>query len=96
MIISIASGKGGTGKTTIGVNSTLSFPKGIDQLIDDDAEEPGSHLFLSPSIHQVTSMGIPVPRIDESRCFYYGKCKRCPRCHYLAREKSLDRVKAKR
>jgi MinD superfamily P-loop ATPase len=84
MIISIASGKGGTGKTTIAVNLALSLPKGTVQLIDCDVEEPNSHLFLSPSIHQVTSMGIPVPRIDESKCTYCGKCAQVCEYHAIA------------
>jgi len=84
MIISIASGKGGTGKTTIAVNLALSLPKGTVQLIDCDVEEPNSHLFLSPSIHQVTSMGIPVPRIDESRCTYCGICAKVCEYHAIA------------
>jgi MinD superfamily P-loop ATPase len=84
MIISIASGKGGTGKTTIAVNLALSLPKGTVQLIDCDVEEPNSHLFLSPSIHQVTSMGIPVPRIDESKCTYCGKCAKACEYHAIA------------
>ena len=84
MIISIASGKGGTGKTTIAVNLALSLPKGDVQLIDCDVEEPNSHLFLNPSIHQVTSMGIPVPRIDDSRCTYCGKCAKVCEYHAIA------------
>jgi len=84
MIISIASGKGGTGKTTVAVNLALSQPKGTVQLIDCDVEEPNSHLFLSPTIHQVTSMGIPVPRIDESKCTYCGKCAQVCEYHALA------------
>ncbi len=84
MIISIASGKGGTGKTTIAVNLALSLPKGTVQLIDCDVEEPNSHLFLSPSIHQVTSVGIPVPRIDESKCTYCGKCAKVCEYHAIA------------
>jgi len=84
MIISIASGKGGTGKTTIAVNLALSLPKGTAQLIDCDVEEPNSHIFLSPSIHQVTSMGIPVPRIDESKCTYCGKCAKVCEYHAIA------------
>jgi MinD superfamily P-loop ATPase len=84
MIISIASGKGGTGKTTIAVNSALSFPKGTVQLIDCDVEEPNSHLFLSPTIHQVTPVGIPVPRIDESKCTYCGKCAEVCEYHAMA------------
>jgi MinD superfamily P-loop ATPase len=84
MIISIASGKGGTGKTTVAVNLALSLPKGNVQLIDCDVEEPNSHLFLSPTIHQVTSVGIPVPRIDESKCTYCGKCAKVCEYHAIA------------
>jgi MinD superfamily P-loop ATPase len=84
MIISVASGKGGTGKTTIAVNLALSLPKGTVQLIDCDVEEPNSHLFLSPSIHRVTSMGIPVPRINESKCTYCGKCAKVCEYHAIA------------
>jgi MinD superfamily P-loop ATPase len=84
MIISIASGKGGTGKTTIAVNLALSLPKGTVQLIDCDVEEPNAHLFLSPSIRQVASVGIPVPRIDESKCTYCGKCAQVCEYHAIA------------
>jgi MinD superfamily P-loop ATPase len=84
MIISIASGKGGTGKTTVAVNLALSLPKENVQLIDCDVEEPNSHLFLSPTIHQVTSVGIPVPRIDESKCTYCGKCAKVCEYHAIA------------
>ncbi len=84
MIISIASGKGGTGKTTIAVNLALSLPKETVQLIDCDVEEPNSHIFLSPSIHQVTSVGISVPRIDESKCTYCGKCAQVCEYHAIA------------
>ncbi len=84
MIISIASGKGGTGKTTIAVNLALSLPEGTVQLVDCDVEEPNSHLFLSPSIHQVTSVGISVPRIDEMKCTYCEKCAQVCEYHAIA------------
>jgi MinD superfamily P-loop ATPase len=84
MIISIASGKGGTGKTTIAVNLALSLPKGTAQLIDCDVEEPNSHLFLNPTLNLVTSVGIPVPRIDESKCTYCGKCAQVCEYHAIA------------
>ncbi len=84
MIISIASGKGGTGKTTLAVNLALSLPKTTVQLIDCDVEEPNSHIFLSPSIHQVSSIGMRVPRIDESKCTYCGKCAQVCEYHAIA------------
>ena len=84
MIISIASGKGGTGKTTVAVNLALSLLKESVQLIDCDVEEPNTHIFLSPSIHQVTPVGIPVPRIDESKCTYCGKCAQVCEYHAIA------------
>jgi MinD superfamily P-loop ATPase len=84
MIISIASGKGGTGKTTVAVNLALSLSKGAVQLIDCDVEEPNSHIFLSPSIHQVTPVGISVPRIDESKCTFCGKCAQVCEYHAIA------------
>jgi MinD superfamily P-loop ATPase len=84
LIISIASGKGGTGKTTVAVNLALSLPAGSVQVIDCDVEEPNSHLFLTPSIHRVTSVGIPVPRINESKCTYCGKCAQVCEYHAMA------------
>jgi len=47
MIISIASGKGGTGKTTVATNLALSIGEGV-QLLDCDVEEPNAHLFVRP------------------------------------------------
>ena len=57
MIISIASGKGGTGKTTVAVNLALSLLNKEVQYMDCDVEEPNAHLFLKPSIQRVTSVG---------------------------------------
>ncbi|MDI6889167.1 MAG: ATP-binding protein [Methanocellales archaeon] len=72
MIISIASGKGGTGKTTIATNMALSL-KNV-QLLDCDVEEPNAHIFLKPEIKQQISVYTSVPKIDETRCDYCGKC----------------------
>jgi MinD superfamily P-loop ATPase len=83
-IVSIASGKGGTGKTTVAVNLALSLPRESVQLIDCDVEEPNDHLFLNPAIRQVTSVGIPVPRINESKCTFCGACSRICEYHALA------------
>ncbi|MFA5156681.1 MAG: ATP-binding protein [Candidatus Omnitrophota bacterium] len=72
MIISVASGKGGTGKTTVAVNLALSIDN--VQFLDCDVEEPNAHIFLKPAIKEQTKAYIPVPGIDESKCIYCGKC----------------------
>ena len=75
MIISVASGKGGTGKTTIAVNLALALAKEKNvQFLDCDVEEPNAHLFLKPVITSSESVEIPVPKIDHEKCNYCGKC----------------------
>ena len=77
MIISVASGKGGTGKTTIAVNLALALAKDKEknvQFLDCDVEEPNAHLFLEPVITNSESVEIPVPKIDDKKCNYCGKC----------------------
>jgi MinD superfamily P-loop ATPase len=66
MIISIASGKGGTGKTTVAVNFAVSIASKV-QLIDCDVEEPNAHLFVKPVIENKKTVTIPVPEIDEKK-----------------------------
>jgi len=75
MIISIASGKGGTGKTLVATSLALSM-KDADrvQLLDCDVEEPNDHVFLKPAITGSEAVSIAVPKVDEDRCTYCGKC----------------------
>ncbi|OGX07579.1 MAG: (4Fe-4S)-binding protein [Omnitrophica WOR_2 bacterium GWA2_37_7] len=80
MIISVASGKGGTGKTTIAVNLALSLSN--VQLIDCDVEEPNAALFLNLVISEKKNAFIPVPVIDKEKCTYCGKCREV--CEYNA------------
>lgn len=80
MILSVASGKGGTGKTTVAVNLALSLNN--VQLIDCDVEEPNAHLFLNPDIKHREIATLPIPRIDETLCDYCGKCREV--CAYNA------------
>ena len=73
MIISVASGKGGTGKTTIATNLAVSLGKGI-KFLDCDVEEPNAHLFLRPNIDYSEIVTVPVPEIDLEKCDFCGKC----------------------
>ena len=82
MIVSVASGKGGTGKTTMALNLALSLPD--VQLIDCDVEEPNLHLFLSPRVHRTHPVALPVPGVDETKCTCCGKCAEICRFNALA------------
>jgi len=73
MIISVASGKGGTGKTTIAVNLALSLEEKVE-FLDCDVEEPNAHIFLKPEITYARSLSVLVPKVDEERCTHCGKC----------------------
>ena len=70
MKIAIASGKGGTGKTTIATNMAVAMAEAGTQTVyvDCDVEEPNGHIFLKPKIIRTTSIGIPCPVVDESKC----------------------------
>ena len=73
MIISIASGKGGTGKTTVATNLALSHDSNV-QLLDCDVEEPNAHLFIRPEWKGKQTITTPVPQVDEEKCNLCGKC----------------------
>lgn len=83
MRIAVASGKGGTGKTTVSTNlaRVMSRSRRV-QYVDCDVEEPNGHLFLHPVIKQVTNVEVPVPGIDAEKCIDCGECSRV--CRYKA------------
>ncbi len=80
MIISVASGKGGTGKTTVAVNLALSLEN--VQLIDCDVEGPNCHIFLKPVFKDKNMVFIPIPQVDEQKCDGCGRCQEV--CAYNA------------
>jgi len=72
MIISIASGKGGTGKTTVSTNLALSIGKA--QFIDCDVEEPNANIFIKAEIKDIDDVSVNIPVIDKKKCDYCGRC----------------------
>jgi MinD superfamily P-loop ATPase len=86
MIISIASGKGGTGKTTVATNLAVSIGSDV-QLLDCDVEEPNAHLFIDPVIEQSKKVYTPVPKIDEEKCNF------CKKCAEICRFKAIAVIK---
>jgi len=81
VIVAIASGKGGTGKTTLAVNLALSL-SGDVQLLDCDVEAPNAHLFLKADTEGHEVVGIPVPEVDADLCNQCGECSQL--CQYNA------------
>lgn len=73
MKIAVASGKGGTGKTTVSLALAASLA-GPVTLLDCDVEEPNCHLFLKPRSVDETPVLLRVPLLDEEKCTACGKC----------------------
>lgn len=83
MVVSVASGKGGTGKTTLCANLAwlVSQEQGV-LLLDCDVEEPDAHFYVRPDWEDEREVFVEVPRVDEECCDYCGAC--ADFCHYNA------------
>ncbi len=93
MRIAVASGKGGTGKTTIATSLALSLagqwepgsaPPIGPLFLDCDVEAPNAHLFLQPEIGQQREAGLLIPTVDESRCSHCSRCVEVCQYHAIA------------
>jgi MinD superfamily P-loop ATPase len=88
MIVTIASGKGGTGKTTVAVSIALSLASDVDSpkvlFLDCDVEEPNAALFLKPEIIAREEVNVLTPHVDASRCVHHGRCTEVCQFHAIA------------
>lgn len=96
MIITVASGKGGTGKTTVAINLALAMapdhgatkdspsPSSHPVFLDCDVEEPNAALFLKPIITQQDEVGILIPEVDFDKCTACGRCAEVCAYHAIA------------
>jgi MinD superfamily P-loop ATPase len=82
--ITVASGKGGTGKTTIATSLALSLALETGDgskplLLDCDVEAPNAHLFLDPKFEHDQEVNLLIPQVDEAKCAHSGRCAEvCP------------------
>lgn len=91
MKIAIASGKGGTGKTTVAVSLLLSVmapdhaarPSKV-VFLDCDVEEPNAHLFLQPDLTEEKEVGLLIPEVNAERCIACGTCADVCAYHAIA------------
>jgi MinD superfamily P-loop ATPase len=74
--LAIASGKGGTGKTTVATNlAFVAAAQGRDvAYLDCDVEEPNGAIFLRPVLRDDRPVYVPVPKVDEKACIHCGQC----------------------
>jgi MinD superfamily P-loop ATPase len=76
MIIAVASGKGGTGKTTIATSMAKMISKSGQRVayLDCDVEAPNAHLFLSPALDRRRDVNVLIPRVNLEKCTGCGRC----------------------
>ncbi|MDI3311204.1 ATP-binding protein [Thermoanaerobacter sp. RKWS2] len=86
--ISVLSGKGGTGKTTVSVNLAKTFNNSL--YVDCDVEEPNGYLFLNPQIEDEKTVKVVIPEINYDKCTLCGECVKA--CRFGALTKLIKKI----
>ena len=89
MVIAVASGKGGTGKTTIATNLAASLGRKV-RYLDCDVEEPNASIFLKPENMESETVTLPIPEVDMDKCNLCGICDQI--CQFSAITRMGDYV----
>ena len=86
MRIVVASGKGGTGKTTVATSLALvaAAEQESVRFMDCDVEAPNARLFLDPALDSRKNVGILIPEVNETTCTFCGKCAEVCQFHAIA------------
>jgi MinD superfamily P-loop ATPase len=84
LIVTVASGKGGTGKTTVAASLALSLAELDPLFLDCDVEEPNAALFLQPVIQEQREVGQMIPAVDLEACTTCGRCAEVCQYHAIA------------
>jgi MinD superfamily P-loop ATPase len=94
MKIAVASGKGGTGKSTVSTNLAYLLSKTYKDvcLLDCDVEEPNCHIFLKPVFNFSKPVYVPVPEINAEKCVQCGKCAEVCQYNALAFIKGMSSI----
>lgn len=75
MIVTIASGKGGTGKTTVSVSLAYALGENIT-LVDADTEEPNDAILLRPEVYRSREVKVMIPEIAQHKCTFCEECSK--------------------
>jgi MinD superfamily P-loop ATPase len=79
MIITVASGKGGTGKTTVACSLALALSDLAPVVLDCDVEAPNAHIALRPQLPHREVVNISIPEVQTEMCNACGRCAEvCP------------------
>ncbi|MEW6359567.1 MAG: ATP-binding protein [Planctomycetota bacterium] len=92
MILAIASGKGGTGKTTIATNLAVALASEGETVTyaDCDVEAPNGHIFMKPNIRETVRVAMRAPVIDAEKCTHCGECEKI--CQFNAIVSIKDKI----
>lgn len=83
MIVTVASGKGGTGKTTVATSLALSLAAQEPLFMDCDVEAANAHFYLQPEIGATREVGLPIPQVDPELCTGCGRCAEVCQFHAI-------------